>query len=112
MRRITQVICWVLLSAIVALSVIPAEMRPVTIFPHDFEHAAIYFLAGCAFGLVYSVSFVGCLVGLSGFSLLIEVIQLWIPGRHPRLSDFLVDAFAITAGLVGGIALAQFTRRA
>lgn len=110
MRRIAQAICWVSLSAVVALSVTPAEMRPVTIFPHDFEHAAIYFIAGCAFGLVYSANFVGCLAGLSGFTLLVEVIQLWIPGRHPRVSDFLVDAFAITAGLVGGVALAQFTR--
>jgi VanZ family protein len=101
MRRIAQAICWVSLSAVVALSVTPAEMRPVTIFPHDFEHAAVYFIAGCAFGLVYSVNFVGCLAGLSGFTLLVEVIQHWIPGRHPRVSDF--------AGLVGGVALAQFT---
>jgi VanZ family protein len=112
MRRIAQAICWVLLSAIVALSITPAEMRPVTIFPHDFEHAAIYFLTGCAFGLVYSANFFNCLAGLSGFTLLVEVIQLWIPGRHARVSDFLVDAFAITAGLVGGTALAQLTRRA
>jgi VanZ family protein len=112
MRRIGQAIGWVLLFAIAALSVVPAEFRPVTIFPHDLEHAAIYFLAGCAFGVACSENFVRYLVGLNAFTLLVEFMQIWVPGRHARVSDFLVDAFAITAGLVGGVALARFTRRA
>ena len=112
MRRIGQAIGWVLLCAIAALSVVPAEFRPVTIFPHDLEHAAIFFLAGCAFGVARSDNFVSYLVGLNAFTLLVELMQIWVPGRHARVSDFFVDAFAITAGLIGGLLLARFTRGA
>ena len=107
MRRMAQATSWILLFSIAALSVVPADLRPVTIFAHDVEHAAIYFLAGCAFGRAYADHFVITLVGLSAFTLVMEVIQIWIPGRHARASDFVVDAFAIAVGLVGGAALAQ-----
>jgi VanZ family protein len=106
-RRIAQATSWILLFSIAALSVVPADLRPVTILPNDAEHAAIYFLAGCAFGLVYADRFVTTLVSLSAFTLVMEVIQIWIPGRHARVSDFVVDAFAIAVGLVGGVALAR-----
>src|SRR5262245_39727236 len=88
MRRMAQATSWILLFSIAALSVVPADLRPVTIFPHDVEHAAIYFLAGCAFGLAYADHFVTTLVGLSAFTLVMEVMQIWIPGRHARVSDF------------------------
>jgi hypothetical protein len=69
MRRIAQATSWILLFSIAALSVVPPDLRPVTILPHDMEHAALYFLAGCAFGLVYADHFVTTLVGLSAFTL-------------------------------------------
>jgi VanZ family protein len=28
----------------------------------------------------------------------LEVLQLWVPGRHARLEDFVVDALATCAG--------------
>ena len=107
MRRMAQATSWILLFSIAALSIVPADLRPVTIFPHDVEHAAIYFLAGCAFGLAYADHFVTTLVGRSAFTLVMEVMQIWILGRHARVSDFLVDAFAVAVGLVGGAALAR-----
>ena len=103
---------WTLLFAIAALSFAPPEFRPVTIFPHNLEHVIIYFLAACAFGLAYSDDFVIWLVGLTGFTLVMEIVQLLIPGRHARVSDFLVDAFGVAMGLVGGVTLARVTRRA
>jgi VanZ family protein len=30
----------------------------------------------------------------------VEIAQLFVPGRHARLSDFIVDALAISAGLI------------
>jgi VanZ family protein len=29
----------------------------------------------------------------------IEILQIWAPGRHARLEDFVVDALAACAGL-------------
>jgi VanZ family protein len=28
-----------------------------------------------------------------------EILQFWVPGRHARISDFVVDAAAACAGL-------------
>ncbi len=30
----------------------------------------------------------------------LEILQLWVPGRHARLEDFVVDALAASAGLL------------
>ncbi len=35
----------------------------------------------------------------------IEILQLWAPGRHARLEDFAVDALAACAGLAVAAAL-------
>ena len=81
-QRLAQASGWILLFAIAAVSVVPAELRPNTALPHDLEHAGIYFLAGCAFGLSYPNRFLAWLVGLSTSTLAIEIAQLWVPGRH------------------------------
>jgi len=94
-----QVAGWMLLFAIVALSVVPQPLRPETSIPHVMEHASVYFLTGLAFGLGHPSRFVGWLLGLSAFTLAIEIAQIWIPGRHARASDFVVDASAVALGL-------------
>src|SRR4029078_2410398 len=112
MRRLAQATGWILLFASDAVSVVPPELRPETALPHALEHAGIYFLAGWSFGVSYPNNLLAWLIGLSAFTLVLEVIQLWIPGRHARLSDFLIDACAISGGLVGGAMLTRFTPRA
>jgi VanZ family protein len=109
--RLANVTGWILLFAIAAISIVPPELRPVTILPHDLEHAAIYFLAGCAFGISRPYDFVASLGGLIAFTLVVEVTQSWIPDRHARVSDFLVDAFAISMGLVVSAMFARLMQR-
>jgi len=70
------------------------------------------FFAGCALGVGYPNSFLGWLLGLTAFSLAIEVAQLLIPGRHARLLDFVVDTVSIGVGLAIGTRLARFKQRA
>ena len=98
MRRLFQIVAWLLLVTIVVLSVVPPEDRPVTPAPHNFEHVAIFVATGLAFGLGYSRYLVQIL-GLVAFSAAIEVIQLGIPGRHARVSDFVVDALSVSIGV-------------
>jgi VanZ family protein len=109
--RLAKILGWILLLAIAALSVVPPTLRPVTILPHDFEHAAIFFLAGCAFGLGYKNGFLAWLLGLSTFTLAIEITQRWIPGRHARGLDFFVDVFSIGVGLAVGAMVARRSLR-
>ena len=107
MQRLMQIAGWTLLFVIVAFSLVPPALRPTTILPHSLEHATIYFLTGCAFGLGYSSNFLTWLLSLSTFTLAIEVAQRWIPGRHARGLDFIVDVFSITVGLGIGVMLAR-----
>jgi VanZ family protein len=107
MRRLFQIAAWLLLVTIVVLSVIPPEDRPVTPAPHNFEHVAIFVTTGLAFGLGYSRHLVQILA-LMAFSAAIEIIQLGIPGRHARVSDFVVDALGVCIGVGLAFLLAEF----
>jgi VanZ family protein len=107
MRRLFQIAAWFLLVTIVVLSVVPPEDRPVTPAPHDLEHVAIFVAMGLAFGLGYSRHLVQIL-GLMAFSGAIELIQLGIPGRHARVSDFVVDALSVSVGVGIAFMLAEY----
>jgi len=98
-RRLFQVVGWLLVLAIVALSFGPPSTRPVTAAGHNFEHLLIFLATGAAFGLGYPRRLLLLLVPLLIFTAGIEVAQLWIPGRHARLNDFLTDAAASWLGV-------------
>lgn len=97
---LARVTAWSLAAAIVALSVIPPDLRPQTGMPSNFEHFSIYSVAGLAFGLGYDRKPVLVAILLLIFTGSIEIAQLFVPGRHARLSDFIVDAFGMCVGLV------------
>lgn len=99
MRTLFRIAAWLLLLTIVVLSVVPPGDRPVTPAPHDMEHASIFMLTGLSFGLGYITRRLVQTIALVLFSALIEVIQLAIPGRHARLSDFVVDAISVCIGV-------------
>jgi hypothetical protein len=95
-----RIAAWSLATAIAALSVIPPGLRPETGVPHDLEHSLIYAVAGFAFGLGYGRRRVQVAILLLLFSGVVEVAQLFVPGRHARFSDFIVDALSVCAGFV------------
>jgi len=90
---------WGLAVIIIALSAVPAGLRPVTGAPHDFEHFAAYWAAGLAFGLGYQSRHGLLAFMLVGFAGSIEIGQWFVPGRHARLGDFIVDALAMCVGV-------------
>jgi VanZ family protein len=103
MRRIFQTAGWLLASAITVLSLVPPQYRLVTVAAHNLEHLGIFLSVGIAFGAGYLDRPWAVAIGLASFSGAIEITQLWVPGRHARLIDFLVDTTAtcIGIGLVG-----------
>ena len=92
-----------LLIAIVVLSLVPAHDRPVTALPHSLEHLTIFFAAGLAFGIGYPQRHRFQFLALLVFTAVIEMAQLVVPGRHARLTDFVVDAVGIMTGLSLGL---------
>jgi len=98
-KTLFKVAAWSLLVAIIVLSVVPPGARPVTPAPHALEHLSIYLPTGLAFGLGYEHRRLLQILALVAFSAALEVAQLGIPGRHARLSDFLVNALGAIIGV-------------
>jgi VanZ family protein len=88
-----------LFLANIVFSLVPPSDRPLTILPHSIEHLFAFFLLGLAFGLGYAKRYLLTMLLLIAFAALIELAQIFVPGRHARFSDFLTDAIAATFGV-------------
>jgi VanZ like family. len=105
MTIILRIVAWLLAAAVTFATLGPPRFRPHADLGQDGEHALAFILVGLAFGLAYPRHRLPATVmAVAGIGLL-EILQLWAPGRHARLEDFVVDAstacvgFAIVAGL-------------
>ena len=91
---------WLIASAALVMTIVPPGFRPVTGLPHLLEHLSWFFACGMVFGAAYpKAAILNLYIGGLAFCAVLEIMQLWIPGRHARLNDFLADALAITLGL-------------
>lgn len=107
-----RIVAWSLAATIVALSVVPPDLRPETVAPHMFEHFLIYLVTGIAFGVGYDRSHILLAIVSVIFCGCVEILQLFVPGRHARLSDFFVDALAMCLGLMTISAISHIWARA
>jgi VanZ family protein len=98
-RKIMRVIAWILLATAVVLTTVPAQFRPVTGAPSPVEHFAMFFLIGAAFSLGYSRRDYRLCAAAIVFAGSLEILQLVLPTRHARLSDFVIDALAAVIGI-------------
>ena len=89
-QKLLLVGAWSALLAIVVLTVVPPNLRPTTDAPHDVEHAAAFLIVGLLFGLAYAGRAWILSIGAVAFCGIIEVMQLYVPGRHARWIDFQV----------------------
>ena len=99
MKRLSQVLAWVLVFGIVGLSIVPPDDRVVTDLPRSFEHLSIFLLTGAAFGLGYPDRYPMQSIALVLFAAAVELVQVWVPGRHPRLSDFAAGVLGLGLGI-------------
>ena len=105
MTLILRIIAWLLTAAVTFATLGPPSYRPHSYLGQDGEHALAFVLVGLAFGLAYPrrrLLTAGLAVILIG---VLELLQLWMPGRHARLEDFIVDALAACAGIAVAAAL-------
>jgi VanZ family protein len=98
-RKIIRLIAWILLTTAVVLTIVPSEFRPVTGAPSGIEHFAMFFLIGAAFALGYARSDYPLCGAAIAFAGSLELLQLFVPTRHARLSDFVIDALAAVIGI-------------
>jgi len=99
MTIILRFFAWALATAVAFATLGPAQLRPHSNLGQDGEHAFAFVLLGLAFGLAYTqrrlLTSAITVAGIGG----LEILQLWAPGRHARLEDFLVDALAACIGI-------------
>jgi VanZ family protein len=112
LQILARIIAWGLATGITVLSVVPPSLRPETALPHGLEHFAIYWAAGLAFALGYNLAPAPLITLLVIFSGAIEIVQIFVPGRHARLSDFIVDALASIIGVITVYLIDQIRGRA
>jgi VanZ family protein len=111
MTLILRIIAWVLTAAVTFATLGPPSLRPHSSLGQDGEHALAFVLVGLAFGLAYTrhrLFTAGIAVVLIG---VLELLQLWMPGRHARLEDFIVDALAACVGIAAAAMLDWTTQR-
>jgi VanZ family protein len=105
MSLILRLFAWLLAAAVTFATLGPPRFRPHSNLGQVGEHALAFILIGLAFGLAYprrrllTAVIAVVMVGI------LEILQLWMPGRHARLEDFVVDALAACAGLAIAAAL-------
>lgn len=98
-----RLISWGIAIAILTLSLVPADLRPETGAPRLLEHSFIYVAFGVAFGLGYSRKQGLLVIFFLTFVAVVEAAQLFVPSRHARVSDFLVDAVGAYIGLLAAL---------
>jgi VanZ family protein len=98
-RLVAKVAGWLVLVVIVFLTLSPASYRPVTKVGHNLEHFLIHIALGIAFGIGYARKWWLVALGLVGLTAAVELAQLFVPGRHARLKDFVIDAGAACLGV-------------
>src|SRR5207253_7508284 len=106
-----RLIAWLLAAAVTFATLGPPQYRPHLGLGQDGEHALAFVLVGLAFGLAYPrrrLLTAGIAVVLIG---VLELLQLWMPGRHARWQDFVVDALAACAGIAGAAVLDRSVQR-
>ena len=109
LQRLFRVVAWLLAMAIILLSIGPASTRPVTGAGHNLEHLLIFLAMGGAFGLGYPRRFTLLPIAMLAFSAAIEIVQVLVPGRHARVSDFLTDAAASCVGVAISFLVVKLT---
>src|SRR5258705_3756732 len=96
---ILRIFAWLLAAAVTFATLGPPRFRPHADLGQDGEHALAFILIGLAFGAAYPRHrLLATVMAVAGIGLL-EILQLWAPGRHARLEDFVVDAVAAGVGL-------------
>jgi len=101
-RLLARPIAWLLLAAILFVTISPIQMRPVTSEPADVERFAAFAAVGVAFAIGYPRRWllVACLVIAAAFAF--EAAQFFAAGRHAHLEDAIAKALGGIVGVATG----------
>jgi VanZ family protein len=108
-----RAVAWFWIFAIIILSVVPASERPVTGTGQWLEHFTAFVLVGSTFAIAHRLSLMRLFIMAFLFCGGIELLQVPLPTRHARVSDFVIDCFGSWFGIgliwIGGEFLSKRT---
>jgi VanZ family protein len=102
---VVRLAAWLVISLLVLFTIVPPSLRPTTAVSHYFEHFASFAFAGTLYYLAYAGPLARQLLIAVLFSGGIELLQNFVPGRHSRVRDFVVDAAGGCIGMVVGFTI-------
>lgn len=104
--RLCRFASWGAVLALALLSLVPGSLRPHTGLPGPAEHLLAYFITG--FIIAAQTRSTTCRIAIAVLlglcSGVFEVLQNFVPGRDPRVLDFLMSS----AGAICGVAVFVF----
>src|SRR5215211_7542663 len=104
-RSIARLMVGCGLLAIVIITLLPIELRPLTVLPGNYERAASFLVFGILLALAFPRHLVAVAVPVVVAAGVLEVLQLLAPGRHPRRYDIVIKGLSGTTGVTIGFAL-------
>jgi hypothetical protein len=105
---LARFLAWIGIFAIITLSVVPAVDRPVTGAGQLAEHFVAFALVAGIFAIGYRLSSIQLLSLAFVFCGFVELLQVPLPTRHARVSDFVIDFIASCLAIVLVIASERF----
>jgi VanZ family protein len=101
LKSTIRVVGWLVVLAIVVLSVVPGTLRPDVLGEKHIEHLAAYLGTSILLGAGYPRRFQLILIGvlLAAGSGTLEIVQFWIPGRSSSTVDFAASSLGAWVGV-------------
>ena len=101
LKSAIRVVGWLAVLAIVVLSVVPGTLRPDVLGEKHMEHLVAYLGTSILLAAGYPRRFQLILIGvlLASGSGVLEIVQLWIPGRSSSPVDFAASSLGAWVGV-------------
>jgi VanZ family protein len=99
--KILRLLGWIAAILLAILSLVPGQHRPQVLADGQAEHLMAYTLTSVALigGYWHSRRNIIIALSLTLYAGLLETLQLWVPGRVARISDFTMSALGVFMGL-------------
>jgi len=100
--KFSKPLAWLLLAAIIFVTVSPIGLRPHTVTSVNIDRALAYMVVGLAFAVAYPKHWMTVALLLIAGAVFIEYLQYLSPTRHARFHDAAVKAVGATVGVAIG----------
>ncbi|MFA7414049.1 MAG: VanZ family protein [Rhizobium sp.] len=107
--KAAKAFAWLLLAAILFVTVSPIGLRPHTIITVSIDRAGAYAVTALLFALAYPHRWKRVALLLVGSAFLFEVMQVLSPTRHAHFEDAAVKSLGVCAGLAIGYGLSRLS---